>query len=245
MAARNRFEKDYYAILGVAPGCSADEVRKAYRRLALQWHPDRNPGNPDSAERFKEISEAYGVLIDPMKREQYDLARTPGSDRTFRYTQEDIFRDLFNNRGASEVFEELAREFERRGLRVDRYYFEKTLSGGTVITGGVFVIGPLAPVLGLFKLARSAISGMRDVGRALIGMAAGRLLPAGGQQQVIPLRLTRAEAQLGASKRVPVRSHGKERTLMVMVPPGVHHGTRLRLRTPEQTIYLTLEIESG
>ncbi len=242
MTAKARFGKDYYAILGISSQCSPDEVRTAYRKLALQWHPDRNPGNPDSTERFKEISEAYGVLIDPVKREQYDRARTLGTGGTFQYTREEIFRDLFGNRAATAVFEELAREFERGGMRVDRYYFERTLSGGTVITGGVFIIGPLAPVLGLFKLGRAAISGMREVARALLGKAAGTLLPAAGED-AIPLRLTGAEARLGAHKPVPVHLNGKERVLMVTVPPGVRNGTRLRLRTPGRTVYLSLQIE--
>ncbi len=243
MPPRNRFHKDYYATLEIPPECSADDVRRAYRRLALRYHPDRNQGDPASTERFKEISEAYGVLIDPVKREQYDRARVPGSGETFRYTQEDILRDLFGNRTASSIFEELAGEFERRGMRVDRYSFEKTLAGGTVVRGGVFVIGPLMPVAGLIKLARAALTGIGRAGRTLLGMAAGRLLQAAGQDVVVPLRLTPVEAEAGAGKKVTVHLNGKERSLLVKVPPGVREGTRLRLRTPEQTIYVSIEIE--
>jgi curved DNA-binding protein len=241
MPPGNRFEKDYYAILQVAPDCTPEEVRKAYRKLALEWHPDRNPGNPAATEKFKEISEAYGVLIDPAKRQQYDLARSPGSDRPFQYSQDDILRDLFRDQGASAIFEELAREFERRGMRVDRYYFEKTLSGGMVVTGGVFVIGPLTPLIGLYKLARAALTGIGHAGRALIGMAAGRMLPSAADV-VVPLRLTALEAEQGTEKKVEVRLNGKDRSLLVKVPPGVHSGTRLRLRTPEQVVFISLEI---
>jgi len=64
--------KDYYKILGVERKASADEIRKAYRKLALQYHPDRNPGNKQAEDRFKEINEAYQVLSDKQKRARYD-----------------------------------------------------------------------------------------------------------------------------------------------------------------------------
>jgi len=64
--------KDYYKILGVQRSAGGDEVRKAYRKLAMQYHPDRNPGDKQAEERFKEINEAYQVLNDPQKRARYD-----------------------------------------------------------------------------------------------------------------------------------------------------------------------------
>jgi molecular chaperone DnaJ len=65
-------KKDYYEILGLQKGASDDEIKKAFRKLALQYHPDRNAGDKEAEEKFKEINEAYQVLSDPQKRSQYD-----------------------------------------------------------------------------------------------------------------------------------------------------------------------------
>ena len=65
-------QRDYYEVLGVAKTATADEIKKAYRKLAIQYHPDKNPGNKEAEEKFKEATEAYEVLIDDKKRSVYD-----------------------------------------------------------------------------------------------------------------------------------------------------------------------------
>lgn len=140
--ARVNGNKDYYRILGVSRESGPEEIKKAYRQLALKFHPDRNPGDLLAEEQFKEISEAYGVLMDPDKRKQYDLlSRTPfeaGRRPDFSYTQEEIFRDIFNNPQASDVFSELGREFARMGFRFDERFFDHLFFGGQ---GFFFILG--------------------------------------------------------------------------------------------------------
>lgn len=84
--------KDYYKMLGVSKSASLEEIKKAYRKLALKYHPDQNQGDKAAEAKFKEISEAYAVLSDPEKRKQYDMFGAEGFQRKF--TQEDIFRDF-------------------------------------------------------------------------------------------------------------------------------------------------------
>ena len=258
MAARTRSGKDYYAVLGLHPEATEEEIRRAYRRLALQWHPDRNAGDPRAEERFKEISEAYGVLIDPAKRREYDRARLAGAPGDFGHTREEIFRDLFADPRASAIFEELAREFARMGMRVDRHLFHQTLFGGrAVVTGGVFIITPLTPAFALFRLARAALRGAQAprplppsdapplprprgileriarAGRWLMGFSSALESGAAAQAEggvTYPLRLTRAEAERGGRKRVTLRRDGEVEEVVVTIPPGIRPGTKLRLR---------------
>nr|MDT0663979.1 DnaJ domain-containing protein [Micromonospora sp. DSM 115978] len=75
MSVRDMVEKDYYAALGVPKDASAADIKKAYRRLARELHPDKNPGDAKAEARFKEISEAYDVLSDESRRREYDEAR--------------------------------------------------------------------------------------------------------------------------------------------------------------------------
>jgi hypothetical protein len=157
---------------------------------------------------------------------------------------------------ASSVFEELAREFERMGMRVDRHYFRQTLFGGrTVVSGGVFIVSPFIPMITAFKMARAALRGMQAtlggippqkqapqpksggllssigrLGRWLLGDGTTQSNRVVSPDVNLTLQLTQSEAQSGTRKKVVVTRGVRAEELLVTVPAGVQKGTRLRLR---------------
>src|SRR5574344_617830 len=100
-------KRDYYEVLGLSKTASEDEIKKAYRKLAIKYHPDRNPGNKEAEEKFKEAAEAYDVLHDPQKRQQYDQFgfNAPGGggcSGAEGFSMDDIFSafgDIFGGHG--------------------------------------------------------------------------------------------------------------------------------------------------
>ena len=118
--------KDYYQLLGITPSASGDEIKKAYRRMALKVHPDVNMDNPEAAEQFKAVIEAYGVLIDPRKRQEYDrhqAAFDPGR----------VFEDIFSNSEYRKVFNEmpLKPEWVERFFNIGKVFvYEALVYGG-------------------------------------------------------------------------------------------------------------------
>jgi molecular chaperone DnaJ len=104
VASQDWFEKDFYAVLAVDKSVSQADLKKAYRKLARQYHPDSNPGDAKAEARFKEISEAYSVLSDEEQRQEYDQIRAMGSGARFTAGGaggqggggfEDVFGNLF------------------------------------------------------------------------------------------------------------------------------------------------------
>ncbi len=144
--------KDYYKILGIDQSATKEEIRSAYKKLAFKYHPDRNLHDRKYAEdKFKEITEAYGVLMDSQKRQEYDRTRNLKDSRQrsftgqngFYYYQENIFRDMFNDEYANKIFKDLEKEFAKYGMQFDPHFFENLFFGKKgFFFGGVFFFGP-------------------------------------------------------------------------------------------------------
>jgi len=114
---------DYYEILGVKKDSSPSEIKKAYRKLAFKYHPDKNNGGKEAEAKFKEISEAYAVLSDPDKKKQYDLYGSANFHQ--RYSQEDIFRGFDLN--------DILRQFGF-GASGQSAHFRSNMEGGNSFT---------------------------------------------------------------------------------------------------------------
>jgi DnaJ-class molecular chaperone len=226
---------DYYQVLGIEKDAEAPQIKDSYRKLALKYHPDRNSGDPESAEKMKSLNEAYAVLSNPEKREDYDLMRDRyGSSAYGQFRQNYSDQDIFRGSDINRIFEELARSFGLRGFEdifKDAYgngyrTFEFRSNGmngrGYVFTGNLGREGENSvqfPHLegGLGKIVRFAF-------KKLSGME----LPEKGRDLVDTIRLEAGEAATGVAREYTHWGRDKKK-IMIKVPAGVKDGQKIRL----------------
>jgi curved DNA-binding protein len=192
--------EDYYKILGVEKNSTEDDIKKAYRKLAMKFHPDRNPNNKQAEEKFKKISEAYAVLSDKEKRKQYDSF---GSDAfRQRYTQEDIFRNFDLN--------DILKEFGFGGFGGGRT--SRTYTGGRGRTY-THSAGGGDPFSDLFGGEAEHYTQM----------------PQKGHDIEYNLSITLEESVFGAEKKLALQKEDHIEEINIKIPPGINSGKKLRL----------------
>ncbi len=228
-------KKDYYEILGVSRDASDEEIKRAYRKLALQYHPDRNPGDKEAEEKFKEISEAYEVLSDPEKRRIYDMYGHEGLegkgystgfsdiDEIFS-TFDDIFEDLFGFRTSTR---RRRRARPRRGRDL-RYDIEITLEEAYKGTEKEISFERLEPcpecngIGGKNRITCPSCGGMGQITRSH-----------GFFHISTTCTRCNGEGYIFAEPCPECRGSGvvrKKRKINIKIPPGVDTGSQLRIR---------------
>ncbi len=205
--------KDYYKVLGVPRNADEEAIKKAYRKQAMQYHPDRNPGKEEWAnEKFKEINEAYGVLGDPEKRKQYDRFGTVGD-----------IGDIFSSRATQTNFEDLMKDFGEAGLKYD------FLDGvfGDFLKGRNFTFRQYGRRRGgpqriIFEVPR---------GSSLNGTFGRQAQRRPSRNVNYEITITKEQAAKGLEKTLT----RKGKKLKVKIPAGVEAGSKVRLRNARQT----------
>lgn len=238
--------KDYYEILGVSRTASAEEMKKAYRKLAIKYHPDKNPGDKAAEESFKELSQAYEVLSDPQKRAQYDQfghdaftrggRGAPGGGGGGFHDPFDIFSQVFGNAGGGSIFEELFSGGGGRGRSGPRSGADLRFDLEIEFEDAVFGTDKKIRIPRLDVCDRCHGNGC-EPGSSL--HACPRCHGTGqitSQQLFINIR--QACPTCGGQGKSPekpcskCRGEGRvriEKTLKIHIPPGVDTGSRLRI----------------
>ena len=258
--ARIKEFKDYYKILNVTESATLEEIKKSFRKLALELHPDHNPDDSGSEEKFKDVTEAYGVLSDSQKKQEYDRFRIDHlagrSSSQFQYSQEDIFSSMFQGKNASGIFEELNREFSSSGFRSGNNFFKNVFFGGAaggigrvlrMIPGPIGRIGmgiKIAQIVGTSLYALHKMKKAKDASNPdeqqkpenpLVSNLKGMFSKSQSDEKSslamdFAISIPPAEALNGTRKKVSYRANGITEQLMVRIPPNFPSGGKLRIR---------------
>ena len=251
MAAKDLYDKDFYKVLGVDKKAAADEIKKKYRALARDLHPDKTKGDAAKEEKFKAVSEAYEILSDAKKRAEYDEARSLFERGGFRAPQGGGFQggdfhDVFGGGNPQDIFANLFGNAARRGPRKGQdlqteatITFRESVFGTTLDLrlatdrGQAQNISARVPT-GVTDGAKIRVKGKGAQGEAGPGdlfiqlhVKPHPIFSRKGENLTITLPVTFAEAALGADIKVPTMA-GDDVT--VRIAPGTPNGRTLRVK---------------
>lgn len=232
-------KRDYYEVLGVGKNATADEIKRAYRRMAIKYHPDKNPGDKEAEAKFKDCAEAYEVLSDPNKRQRYDQfghegLRGSGMHDFSRMNVEDIFSMFGFDDFFGGIFGSRGRRTSRRTGPIRGYDLETTveLELKDIATGTEKTI----------EFTRQDICSECNGGGSAKGSSPAQCPVCGGTgqvargggffQMVSTCQQCRGSGQIIKNPCKKCRGTGrvpKKRTVNIKVPPGVHEGQGIRV----------------
>jgi molecular chaperone DnaJ len=247
MAAKDLYEKDFYAILGVPKDANAATIKKTYRNLARELHPDKTRGDKKLEDRFKEVSEAYDILGDEKKRAEYDEARSLYESGAFRQGSSNgfsgDFSDLFGS-GGGDIFSSLfgGRRTPRKGqdLQTETTVTFKESIFGKEVTLKLSAQGNAPSTIttripaGVSDGIKIRIKGRGGPGEAgpgdlyiIVHVTPHPIFGRKGENLTITLPITFTEAALGADVAVPTLD-GEE--VILRIAPGSQNGKTLRIK---------------
>ena len=237
MATKDLYEKDYYAILGVDKKADGATIKKKYRQLARELHPDKTKGDKKLEDRFKEVSEAYDILSDDKKRAEYDQAREIFKSGAFRQGANQFsgdFSDLFN--GGGDIFSQIfgGRRGPRKGADVQASI---TISFRDSIFGKEVDIKPNLTVripAGIGDGGKVRVKGRGEPGEAgpgdlyvIVNVVPHPVFSRKSENIHVTVPVTFTEAALGADIPVPTLE-GDE--VKVRIAPGTPNGKTFRVK---------------
>jgi len=250
MAAKDLYEKDFYKVLGVDKKAGADEIKKTYRTLARELHPDKNKGDTVKEEKFKGISEAYEILSDPKKRAEYDEARSLYERGGFRAPmgggqQGGDFNDMFGGGNPQDIFANLFGGGRRGPRKGQDLQTEATITFRESIVGTTLDLRLATDRGAAQNITARVPAGVNDGGKIRVKGkgASGEAGPGDlfillhvkphpvfgrkGENLTMTLPITFTEAALGADIKFPTLS-GEDVT--VRIAPGTSNGRTLRVK---------------
>ena len=234
--SRDWLDKNFYATLGVPQNASIEEIKKAYKKLARENHPDLNPGDQEAEKKFKEVSEAHSVLGDETKKQEYDQIRTMGASGFGGFTSQGFTVDDFGD-----IFENLGDIFGFGGRRKGQTYQTNINISFTEAASGIEVVLPLEESIKV-KVPAGVDNGsvIRLRGRGGPGAAGApdgdllvqvsvephKFFKRSNMDLILEVPLLFTEAALGASIKIPTLT----KSVTLKIPSGTPSGKTFKIR---------------